>query len=86
MLDARITIIDGKMTKFDRSNKVVSFVDHQNNPKSLNYDILVMTLGLLDKTADDIKNPKKKKFKDSKEISLTNFKSAPRSQPCLLNR
>lgn len=60
MLDARVTIIDGKMTKFDRSSKMVFFTDKSGDNLTLNYDILVLTLGLVDKTVEDFKNSKTK--------------------------
>jgi NADH dehydrogenase FAD-containing subunit len=60
MFDARITIIDGKMTKFDRSNKTVYFIDKHGDNLTIDYDILVLTLGLVDKTTEDLKNGKTK--------------------------
>ena len=67
MLDARITIIDGTMTKFDRSKKMISFIDKFGADKSLNYDILVLTLGLADKTIADITYSNKEMSNDKSE-------------------
>ena len=68
MLDARVTIIDGKMTKFDRSSKMVFFTDHNGESLTLNYDILVLTLGLVDKTVEDFKNQRTKVMECKKFI------------------
>lgn len=55
MLDARVTIIDGMMTKFERGSKVVFFKDKEGTELTLNYDILVLTMGLMDKGIDMLK-------------------------------
>lgn len=67
MLDARITIINGVMTSFDRKNKLINIKDHQNKHISLNFDNLVLCVGLVDNTLKEFKREKaalKEKEKD----------------------
>lgn len=58
MLDARITIINGTMTSFDRKNKTINIKDHQSKVISLNFDNLVICVGLVDNTIKEFKREK----------------------------
>lgn len=71
MLDARITVIDGKMSKFDRANKLLYFSDKNGENLNLNYDILVLCMGLVDKTTEDFKNGKTKVAECKSEYQIS---------------
>lgn len=58
MLDARITIVNGVMKKFDRKSKTVLVRDHLDNHLTLNYDLLVIGVGLVDNTIKDLARDK----------------------------
>lgn len=58
MLDARITIVNGTMKKFDRKSKTVIVRDHQDNILTLNYDLLIIGVGLVDNTIKDLAREK----------------------------
>ena len=58
MLDARITIVNGVMKKFDRKSKTVLVRDHLDNHLILNYDLLVIGVGLVDNTVKDLARDK----------------------------
>jgi len=42
MLDARVTLIDGKFTAFERKAKILKFEAKNKKSYHLNYDILVI--------------------------------------------
>ena len=67
MLDARITVINGKMHSFDRKSKFIKFDTPPEKPYFQNYDILVLAVGLVDKTIEELITNEKNKFK--KELS-----------------
>ena len=72
MLDARITIIDGVMTSFDRKSKSIQFTDQRRYKKHLNFDVLVVCVGLVDKTLKDLgKALKEEKYSDTGKPLLT---------------
>lgn len=58
MLDARITVINGVMREFDRKTKSVVVLDHQNKSLTLNYDLLVIGVGLIDNTIKELARDK----------------------------
>ena len=51
MLESRITVLDARMTDIDRSDKNVILADGRVVP----YDTLVLTMGIQEKTLDDLK-------------------------------
>lgn len=63
MLDARITLIDGRMSTFERKSKTIKFETRLNKSYFLNYDLLVMAVGLVDKTIEDLIQNDKNKFR-----------------------
>ena len=67
MLDARITIVDGVMTSFDRKTKSVTVVDHRGKKLIMNYDILVLSVGLVDNTLKELTRERPRDTKESKE-------------------
>jgi hypothetical protein len=72
MLDARITIIDGVMTSFDRKSKSIQFTDQRKAKKHLNFDVLVVCVGLVDKTLKDLtKALKEEKYSDTGKLPMT---------------
>jgi NADH dehydrogenase FAD-containing subunit len=76
MMDARITIVNGVMKKFDRKTKTVIVKDHQDNHLTLNYDLLVIGVGLVDNTIKDLARDKAARSelqKDAKTIENGNF-------------
>lgn len=54
MLDARVTLIDGKFTIFDRKSKNLKFEAKNKQHYHLNYDILVIAESLVDKTVKEL--------------------------------
>lgn len=58
MLDARITVINGAMREFDRKTKSVTVLDHQGKTLTLNYDLLVVGVGLIDNTIKELTRDK----------------------------
>lgn len=51
MLESRITVLNARMTDIDRSDKNVILDDGRVVP----YDTLVLTMGIQEKTLDDLK-------------------------------
>jgi NADH dehydrogenase FAD-containing subunit len=83
MLDARITIVNGIMKNFDRKSKTVIVKDHLDNHLTLNYDLLIIGVGLVDNTIKDLSREKaarpdlqkeaKEQPKDAKSIEDGTF-------------
>lgn len=75
MLDARITIVNGSMTSFDRKMKTINVIDHQNKKLVLNYDTLVICVGLVDNTIKEIYREKAKENRDNTQsFDISNYR------------
>lgn len=68
MLDARITIINGVMTSFDRKLKMINIVDHNDKAMTLDYDMLVICVGLVDNTIKEAIKDKHAEAKAAEDI------------------
>ena len=67
MLDARITIINGVAKSFDRKTKTIKVVDHTGTEMMVDYDLMVISVGLVDNT---IKELAREKGKDAEYSGL----------------
>lgn len=63
MIDARINILDGRMTEVDRKSKNITFEDNNKQYYKLSYDVLVLTMELEDKTLLDFTDINGERYK-----------------------